>query len=136
MFGKLETINSRPAPFRFYTAEELWTDEHTSLNTFNQIKATATYERNQLDHFWSPDEYYGFLNTFKYDQEKITLDKYTIIEKKRVHTVYDWLQFFSPESLRKEFEENGFQVEAFFSDVAGAAFSKDSPDMAIVAGKR
>ena len=30
MFDLLEEINSRPLPFQFYTAEELWTDEHTS----------------------------------------------------------------------------------------------------------
>jgi SAM-dependent methyltransferase len=29
-FDKLEDINTRPAPFQFYTAEALWTDEHTS----------------------------------------------------------------------------------------------------------
>ena len=30
MFKKLKEINSRPAPFQFYTADELWTNEHTS----------------------------------------------------------------------------------------------------------
>jgi hypothetical protein len=30
MFKNLEEINKRPRPFQFYTAEELWTDEHTS----------------------------------------------------------------------------------------------------------
>ena len=30
MFNILEEINSRPTPFQFYTAEYLWTDEHTS----------------------------------------------------------------------------------------------------------
>ena len=30
MFDELETIYARPKPFEFYTAEELWTDEHTS----------------------------------------------------------------------------------------------------------
>ena len=30
MFNKLKEINSRPEPFQFYTAEKLWTDEHTS----------------------------------------------------------------------------------------------------------
>ncbi len=30
MFKLLEKINERPAPFEFYTASELWTDEHTS----------------------------------------------------------------------------------------------------------
>ena len=31
MFDKLEAINSRPTPFQFYTVDELWTDEHTSM---------------------------------------------------------------------------------------------------------
>ena len=30
MFKELREINSRPAPFQFYTAGELWADEHTS----------------------------------------------------------------------------------------------------------
>jgi len=30
MFQELKDINSRPAPFQFYTADALWTDEHTS----------------------------------------------------------------------------------------------------------
>lgn len=106
-----------------------------SLNAFNKRDETATYEYNQLDHFWSPENYYGFLNTFKYDREKIILDKYTIIEEKRTRVVYNWLQYFSQDSLREEFEENGFEVPEFFSDVAGSAFSPDSPDMAVVARK-
>ncbi|MEN8155006.1 MAG: methyltransferase domain-containing protein [Acidobacteriota bacterium] len=106
-----------------------------SLNAFNKRDEIVTYEYNQLDHFWSPENYYGFLNTFKYDREKVTLDKYTIIEEKRTRVVYNWLQYFSQDSLRKEFEENGFEAAEFYSDVAGSAFSPDSPDMAIVARK-
>jgi 2-polyprenyl-3-methyl-5-hydroxy-6-metoxy-1,4-benzoquinol methylase len=30
MFKELKEINSRPAPFQFYTADELWVNEHTS----------------------------------------------------------------------------------------------------------
>jgi len=30
MYKKLKEINSRPYPFQFYTADELWTDEYTS----------------------------------------------------------------------------------------------------------
>ena len=104
-----------------------------SLNTFNNREVSATYERNQLSNFWAPGDYYGFLNTFKYDKEKVTLDKYTIIEESRTRVVYNWLQYFSRESLRKEFEENGLKAEEFYSDVAGAAISPESPDIAIVA---
>jgi len=30
MFEELENINNRPEPFEFYTASDLWTDEHIS----------------------------------------------------------------------------------------------------------
>lgn len=106
-----------------------------SMNIFNSKEEVATYERNQLDSFWSPDDYYGFLSTFKYDEEKVTLDKYTIIEKTRTRTIYNWLQYYTQDSLREELGENGFEVLEFYSDVAGSVFSSDSPDMAVVARK-
>ncbi|MGD2070959.1 MAG: class I SAM-dependent methyltransferase [Gemmatimonadota bacterium] len=107
-----------------------------SLNTFDAREEVATYERNQLDGFWSPDDYYGFLNTFKYDDEKVTLDKYTIVEEARTRVVYNWLQYFTRDSLGEEFERSGFEAESFHADVAGSAFSPDSPDLAIVARRR
>ena len=107
-----------------------------SLNVFNSRQEVATYEYNQLDHFWSSDDYYGFLNTFKYQEEKVTLDKYTIIEKARTRVVYNWLQYFSRDSLREELEGNGFKIEEFYSDVAGSTFSPESPDIAVVARKK
>ena len=107
-----------------------------SLNSFNQKEESATYELNQLYGFWSPDDYYGFVNTFKYEKEKVTLDKYTIIEKARKRVVYNWLQYFSEDSLKKEFEGNGFKVEALYSDVAGKAFTSKSAEFAIVAKRQ
>jgi 2-polyprenyl-3-methyl-5-hydroxy-6-metoxy-1,4-benzoquinol methylase len=106
-----------------------------SLNSFNQKEESATYELNQLNGFWSPDDYYGFVNSFTYEKEKVTLDKYTIIEKSQTRVVYNWLQYFSQDSLTKEFEENGLKVAEFYSDVAGKAFKPDSPEIAIVAEK-
>lgn len=106
-----------------------------SLNIFNRRDEAALYELNQLDGFWSPEKYYGFLNTFKYAEEKVTLDKYTILEKTGTRVIYNWLQYFSKESLQKELEKNGFEVIEFYSDVAGSAFSPDSNDIAVVARK-
>lgn len=106
-----------------------------SLNVFDGRDEAAVYEHNQLDHFWSSEDYYGFMNTFKYGKEKVTLDKYTIIEKAKTRVVYNWLQYFSRVSLREELEKNGLQAVEFYSDVAGSAFSAGSPDMAVVARK-
>ena len=106
-----------------------------SLNAFDQKEEVSTYEHRQLDGFWSKEDYYGFLNTFKYEEEKVILDKYAIIEKARTWTVYNWLQYFSPDALRKEFEVNRFKMEEFYSDVAGKPFNSKSTEFAIVAQK-
>ncbi|MDX2434400.1 MAG: methyltransferase domain-containing protein [Desulfobacterales bacterium] len=106
-----------------------------SLNSFVQKEESTTYELNQLNSFWSPEDYYCFVNTFKYEEEKVTLDKYTIIEESRTRTVYNWLQHFSKDSLQDEFEENGFKVEDFYSDVAGSSFDPETAEIAVVAKK-
>jgi SAM-dependent methyltransferase len=104
-----------------------------SLNYFNQREESATYELNQLNGFWSPENYYCFVNTFKYEKEKVLLDKYSIIEASRQSVVYNWFQCYDKDTLRREFEENGFKVEALYSDVAGKAITSDSTEIAIVA---
>ncbi|MBU1706519.1 methyltransferase domain-containing protein [bacterium] len=106
-----------------------------SLAAFEQREQTAKYEVNLLDGFWSPNTYYGFLNTFKYDEEKVILDKYTIVEATRTRTIYNWLQYFTPETLQKELAACGFGVEKFYSDVAGSPYNSESTEFAVVARK-
>jgi SAM-dependent methyltransferase len=107
-----------------------------SLVAFDQREETAVYEANLLDGFWSPNKYYGFLNTFKYEKEKVILDKYTIVEADRTRVIYNWLQYFSPEVLEKEFTECGLTVEGLYSDVAGAMYDSKSGEFAVIAGRK
>ena len=106
-----------------------------SLSAFEQKEEVAIYEINQLNGFWSPNKYYGFLNTFKYDEEKVALDKYTIIELDRTREVYNWLQYFAPKDLEREFIEAGFSVKGLFSDVAGTPYDRKSREFAVIANK-
>jgi len=107
-----------------------------SLAAFEQREERAIYEANLLDGFWSPNRYYGFLNTFKYDEDKVAVDKYTIIEPERIREVYNWLQYFSTEGLERELNEAGFSVKGFYSDVAGTPFDRSSSEFAVIAHKR
>jgi cyclopropane fatty-acyl-phospholipid synthase-like methyltransferase len=106
-----------------------------SLKAFGQREEASTYEENLLNGFWSPNKYYGYLNTFKYEEEKVVLDKYTLIEASRIQTVYNWLQYFSPEALEREFVECGFTIEELYSDVAGSPLDTDAKEFAVVARK-
>ncbi len=106
-----------------------------SLSAFDQVVEKSMYEANLMNGFWSANKYYGFLNTFKYDIEKVSLDKYTIVEADRARIVYNWLQYFDLDGLKKEFSDCGFSVEGVFADVAGSPYVSDGGEFAIVGKK-
>lgn len=106
-----------------------------SMSAFERREETARYEVGLLDGFWSPDRYYGFLNTFKYREDKVILDKYTIVEARGTRTVYNWFQHFTPETLESELAGCGLAVERLYSDVAGSPYDPESPEFAVVAKK-
>jgi SAM-dependent methyltransferase len=106
-----------------------------SLNVFEKREETTMYEANLLNGFWSPHKYYGFLNTFKYMKERVILDKYSLVEDGRTRTVYNWLQYFCPESLEKELVECGFIIENCYSDVAGTPYDSQASEFAVIAKK-
>ena len=107
-----------------------------SLKSFNEREEIATYEFNHLNHFWSPEDYYCFVNTFKYCDEKVILDKYTIIEKTQTRVIYNWLQYYSIETLRREFEDKGFEILELYSDVCGQPYNAESLEFAVVASEK
>lgn len=106
-----------------------------SITAFDQRVETSCYEMNLLNSFWSPEPYYGFLNTFKYGEEKVTLDKYTIVERAKTKNIYNWLQYFSIESLSKEFREAGLAIAEVYSDVAGKPYDAEASEFAVIANK-
>ena len=106
-----------------------------SLNAFADKKEESFYEKNQLNGFWYAEPYYAFVTSYKYDQEKVSLDKYTIIERNRQREVYNWLQYFTPESLRQEAYSAGLEIDAVYSDVAGNQYDSHAAEFAVVMQK-
>lgn len=106
-----------------------------SLNSFEKKSESATYEKNQLFGFWSPNEYYAFVNTLKYEDEKVMLDKYTIFEtNEEERIVYNWLQHFSFDSLQAEFDQEGLVIKDRLASVAGGEFDSRNDEFAVIAG--
>jgi SAM-dependent methyltransferase len=87
-----------------------------------------------MDGFWAPGDYWGFHNTFKYDEAQVVLDKYSIVEPQRTRSVYNWLQYFSPETLAEEFERCGLRIVERYADVAGLPYANGDV-FAVVAQK-
>lgn len=106
-----------------------------SYAAFEKREECALYEVNSLNGFWAKEKYYGFLNTFKYEDEKVVLDKYTIVTDESTKTVYNWLQYFSLKALKQEFSNCGLKVVEHYADVAGGEFLQDGDEFAVVAQK-
>jgi len=106
-----------------------------SVNHFDKTDESRTYEYSDGDGFWSPDPCHVFTNIFKYDQEKLVLNKHTIIEEARACDIYNWLQCYSPETLDDESKRNGFSVAERFADVAGTPYDPEADQFAVVAKK-
>jgi len=106
-----------------------------SAEAFKAREEVASFAKNLMGGFWSPSDYMGFMQTFLYEEQMVALDKYTIVEPDRIRVIYNWLQYFTLESISRELEENGFMVEARYANATGQAYCEDSPEMALIARK-
>jgi cyclopropane fatty-acyl-phospholipid synthase-like methyltransferase len=107
-----------------------------SIAAFDERTESSTCARNLMDGFWSKEDYFGFLNTMKYPDEKVTLEKYTIIEPGRTRTVYNWLQYFNPETLREELDLCNLSIQEVFDDVSGTPYTPTHHEFAIIAAHK
>ncbi len=103
-----------------------------SPRAFDEKQVGLVCEKNQLNGFWSANPYYGFVASFKYDDEKVSLDKYTIVEENRQWEIYNWLQYFTPKSLEREAHAAGLQVDELYGDVAGNPYDAEAAEFAVV----
>lgn len=79
-----------------------------SIEAFEGVREDVSFGRNYMNGFWSARDYFAFKHTFRYDDEAVSLDHYTVIEEDRTWDVYNWLQYFSPDDIRAELEQAGF----------------------------
>lgn len=116
------------------TGGRLFLDVST-LAAFDKRLETVTFGHRLMDGFWSARDYYGFMKTVRYESVNVVLDKYVIVEPDRQWEVYNWLQYFSRETLAREFADAGFRITDTYADVSGAAWDTGSDTMAVVAEK-
>jgi SAM-dependent methyltransferase len=108
-----------------------------SLNSFKRFKEHAYYAFNPNDHFWSPKDHYCFANTFVYDDLRLILEKFTIVENDRTYTICNWRQHYSVDTLQEEFRASNLTLEDIYANVAGTIYQPDTDalEFAVVATK-
>jgi len=104
-----------------------------SVRMFEEQEESITCAPNLMDGFWADAEYFGFKQTFKYEDVRLLLDKYTIVERARTRWIYNWLQCFTPQSLENEFAEHDLQIAEYIGNVAGDSYDPETIEFAAVA---
>lgn len=86
--------------------------------------------------FWAAGPHEELLETFLYPDERLCLDRHTIVEPERARTIWNWFQAYDPDSLAAVLERAGFTVDALLGDVAGRPYDPASTEFAVVARSR
>ncbi|MEO9469752.1 class I SAM-dependent methyltransferase [Parasphingorhabdus sp.] len=100
---------------------------------FSNFREGISIEHNLMNGFWSSEDYVGLHNSFRYESEKASLDRYLIIQPEKHWEVCNWLQYFSIDSIRMELETAGFQIDHLASSMTGEVYNDTSEQIAIIA---
>jgi SAM-dependent methyltransferase len=104
-----------------------------SMTAFEAFAEGDLIERNLMDGFWSASDYLGVKKSFKYPSEKVSLDRYLIIEHDDQREIFNWLQYFSREALEAELRAAGFELEKVAGSLAGDTLRNDSDRIGVIA---
>ncbi|MBA0052444.1 class I SAM-dependent methyltransferase [Streptomyces sp. AJS327] len=104
-----------------------------SVSAFAHVREQATYAPSLMDGFWSDQPYFGFHNTYRYEREQVSLDKFEIFEAERKRTFFNWVRYFTPEGLAGELRGAGLTDVDVLGDLTGSPYDSEAPRFAAVA---
>ncbi|MGW1139504.1 hypothetical protein [Streptomyces zhihengii] len=97
------------------------------------MREQATYAPSLMDGFWSEGPYFRFHHTYRYERERVSLDKFDIVEAQRRRVFFNWVRYFTPDELAAELTAAGFTDVRVLADLAGAPYDSRAPHFTAVA---
>ncbi|MBE2997385.1 methyltransferase domain-containing protein [Nocardiopsis sp. HNM0947] len=104
-----------------------------SAAAFDTVTEQRTFAPDLMGGFWSPDPYYGFWSTLRYEAERVSLDRYDIVDPGGRRTFYNWITYFTPEELARELAGSGLVLDEVLGDLTGHPPQEHDPSFAVVA---
>lgn len=100
---------------------------------FDELSEAASYGRCPMGDFWTPEDHFGFQNTFLYPEQKLALDRYLIVTADKQFEIFNWMQYFDLPTISEEVALAGLSVEAALAVKTGTSWTEGAGEMAIVA---
>lgn len=102
---------------------------------FGQCAEEFKCERRLMNGFWAEGDYFGFQVTFVYPDQFVALDRYLIVEPTRTREIYNWMQYFTPDEIKSELAEAGFEVTQIFDLSSGGRWIERAAPFGVLAKK-
>jgi len=90
-------------------------------------------EENLMTGFWSERDYVGIHRAIVYPEEHLSLDRFIIVEPNETWQIFNWFQYFTPESLQAELTAAGFVVDQMVAGLTGETLKADSDLIGVIA---
>lgn len=103
---------------------------------YKQVQENTSLEYFDQPGFWSDQPHYVITSVFRYDDRRVSLHKYTIVEENRTLSIYNWHRYFTLEELRQELMYSGLIITEVYSDVIGTPYDPLSEGMAVIVQKQ
>ena len=86
--------------------------------------------------FWRGRKHLVLEQGFEYPEANVSLNQYVVVELDGSVIVYrNWFQHYTPKTIAKELEQNGFSIEYVGGNLRGDAYTVESEWIGIVAQK-
>lgn len=106
---------------------EVFTENH-----YKNRKESSDWKYITYGGFWSDKPYLELNAFYRYDELKLFLVQAAQICNE-VKVWNSWIQTFTPETLRFEFEQAGFKEFEFYSSCAGTPYNEDAAILCMIA---
>lgn len=90
-------------------------------------------EDHLMNGFWAKGDYVGIQRTFIYPEERLSLDRYLIVEPNETWQIFNWFQYYTPESLQAELSQAGFAIIEMVGELTGKPLKSDSDLIGVIA---
>jgi SAM-dependent methyltransferase len=90
-------------------------------------------EDQLMNGFWAKGDYVGVQRTFVYPDERLSLDRYLIVEPNETWQIFNWYQHYTPESLQAELRRAGFADVKMVGDLTGKPLEIDGDFIGVIA---
>lgn len=103
------------------------------MGTFTAREECIRIEERLMGDFWAEGDYVGIQRTFVYPDDRLSLDRYVIVEPDATWEVFNWMQHYTPDSLQAELRDAGFAVDRMVAELTGERLRTDGDFIGVIA---